>query len=752
MKRTTTVLAIILACASVAWGAEPGPLTTIHAIRALSRADAAKGLPVAIEGTVTYYARPDAYGTSDIDLFIQNGNEAIYVETQPNQDLSIGDWVLVRGKTRNSFRTDVVSESVVRLRPGEPPKPLPATYEELIRAERDCMRVTVRATVRSADRVSFGDVPSVDLKLQMDGGTIDATAVGKTAMHLKELLDAEVEVTGVAGGIFDSKNQLTGVVLEIPSLADIKVLKKALTNPEALPVTPMDEVLSARLVEDRTRRVRVQGTITYYQPGAAVVLQNGAKSLWVMTQYEGPLRVGDWADATGFPDVNGASLTLTLAAIQDSQHLSPIAPQPVSGEELASGAEAFNLVSIEGEVLTTAREGAQDEYVLRANGKVFSAIYRHPQIAGADLPHMRMADARSRVRVTGICMLQYGSDPFHGPVAMDVLLRSFDDIVEVANPPLATVRNLGIAASLLLILALLAGARGWNLERRMRQNTAAMAYVEQRRSRILEDINASRPLAEIVEQITELVSFNLKGSPCWCRIVGGAQLGNCPPKLDGFRVIHVEIPSRSGPPLGVLCAALDPLAPPRANETEALHRSAALAALAIETQHIYSDLRHRSEFDLLTDTHNRFSLERNMDLLMEEARQKAGIFGLIYIDLDEFKQINDLYGHQVGDSYLQEVTVRMKRQLRSHDMLARLGGDEFAALVPKVRSRAEVEEIAHRMSRSCDAPFVIGRYTIQGSASVGIALYPEDGVNKDSLLETADSNMYVAKNAARQLD
>ena len=224
------------------------------------------------------------------------------------------------------------------------------------------------------------------------------------------------------------------------------------------------------------------------------------------------------------------------------------------------------------------------------------------------------------------------------------------------------------------------------------------------------------------------------------------------PKLDGFRVVQADLPSRSGPPLGVICAALDPLTAPRTIEEEVLGRAAALSALAIETHRIYSDLRRRSEFDLLTDTHNRFSLDKQLDILMEEARQKAGIFGLIYVDLNQFKQINDLYGHQVGDRYLQEVSVRMKRQLRSHDMLARQGGDEFAALVSRVRSRAKVEEIANRITRSFDEPFVIGTYTIHGSASVGVALYPEDGVNKDSLLNTADANMYAAKNAARQFD
>jgi len=137
--------------------------------------------------------------------------------------------------------------------------------------------------------------------------------------------------------------------------------------------------------------------------------------------------------------------------------------------------------------------------------------------------------------------------------------------------------------------------------------------------------------------------------------------------------------------------------------------------------------------------------------LIEGAREAAGIFGLIYIDLDEFKQVNDLYGHKVGDMYLQEISLRMKRQLRPGDLLARLGGDEFAALIPVVRSRAEVEEIAFRLERSFDEPFAMEGYVLRGSASVGVALYPEDAATGDSLLSAADAAMYAVKNKKRQL-
>ncbi len=87
----------------------------------------------------------------------------------------------------------------------------------------------------------------------------------------------------------------------------------------------------------------------------------------------------------------------------------------------------------------------------------------------------------------------------------------------------------------------------------------------------------------------------------------------------------------------------------------------------------------------------------------------------------------------------------MKRQLRSHDMLARLGGDEFAALVPVVRSRGDAEEIALRLERCFDEPFAVEGYVLHGSASVGLAIYPEDGATRDSLLSASDAAMYVAK-------
>jgi diguanylate cyclase (GGDEF)-like protein len=749
MKRLIPTFAILFGCAAIAWAAPPGTLTSLRAIHALTNAEASKQLPVAFEATVTYYR---GYENT---LFVQDGDKAIYVFFPADLKLVPGDRVLIRGKTQKSFNPIVVADSIALLRHGAVPESEPASFDQMIRAETDCKQVTVRAVVHAADLlVSAVAVEHyIHLELLMDGGYLNANVDSDDAGAPESLLDAEVELTGVVSGEFDSKMHETGILMHVQSLSDVKIIRRANSDPWSLPVTPMDRVITVHHLRDSTPRVRVHGTITYYQPGSAVVLQDGGKSIWITTETHKPLRIGDAADATGFPDVHDGFINLTHGEIRDSMTPAPITPVPSTWDTLTPRGYDFpghhyDLVSIEGRVVTKVQEASQDEFVLAADGKQFSAIYRHPDGLA---PVTREIPLGSRVRVTGICVLE-NSNPFVAQVPFDILLRSFDDIEVIASPSLLNIRNLIILAGLLLVLVFSVIARGWALEHMVRRQTAALAALEHHRSRILEDINGSRPLAEILEQITELVSFQLKGAHCWCEVTDGARLGNCPPQLATLRFVHETIPARSGPPLGVISAAFDSLVKPSAKESGALSRAAGLAALAIETRRLYSDLLHRSEFDQLTDIHNRFSMDKQLDAQIDKARLEATIFGLIYIDLDNFKQVNDSYGHQAGDQYLQEVALRLRRQLRPHDKLARLGGDEFAALVPVVRSRAEVEEIAQRLERSFDEPFALEELVLTGSASVGIALYPEDGANRDDLLNAADAAMYITKNAKRQIE
>ena len=417
-------------------------------------------------------------------------------------------------------------------------------------------------------------------------------------------------------------------------------------------------------------------------------------------------------------------------------------------------------IYFEGKVVSQVRERAQDVYVISAGGHVFSAALRHPFVYGpgeGQPPPMLVVPVGSTVRITGVAILNT-ANPFNGTMSFGILLRNASDIAVLARPAPLNVGNLLLLVGVLVLVVIVFATRGWALERKVRRHATELARrieieanLERRRSRILEDINGSRPLAEIVERITELVSFKLGGFPCWCQISDGATLGNCPREFDEPRVVRRDIPSRSGGVLGSLYAWLALPAACTAEQTGALNMGAELIELAVETRRLYSDLRRRSEFDLLTDVHNRFSLESRLDALIVEAREIAGVFGIIYIDLDNFKQVNDLFGHRAGDMYLQEVSLRMKRQLRSGDLLARLGGDEFAAVAHAVRSRSDVEEVALRLERCFEEPFPLEGIQLRGSASLGIALYPEDGKTRDSLLSAADAAMYVAKHTKRSL-
>jgi diguanylate cyclase (GGDEF)-like protein len=754
VRRAYFVLVVaIAACACDRPVEARAALTTLQAVAALSNTQARGHPAAAFQAIVTYYRNFDQ------DLFVQMGNSAIYVHAVTPLNLVPGDRILVRGTMQESFRPFVVSHDITFLDHEVQPKPVKASYEEMIRGETDCKRVTVRARILAANIVANSPVANMALRgpftyLQMlvDGGQVDANIDTNDPDALAKLLDAEVEITGVVSGHFDNKMQQTGVLFHVQSLDGIEIIKRASVDPWSLAVTPMDRLIAGYRVRDLSQRTRVHGTITYYQPESAVVLQDGAKSVWIATRSHSPLRIGDVADVIGFPDVQDGFLVLTRSEIRYNGFHEPVVAPLLTWRDLAAGgntahSRAFDLVSIDGEVAAEVQQATQDEYVIKAGGHLFSAVMRHsgPVNSSQVLPMLQIPQG-TRVRVTGICMLD-NANPFDGDVPFTILMRSYTDIAVVAGPPWVNVKNLLILAGALLLVAFLAGARSWVLERRVRRSSTAAAYLEQRRARILEEINNGRPLNEILSQITQLVSFRLRGAPCWCQIDSGAPIGQYPAKLTSLRTLQENIPARSGSPHGAVFAALDSRTRPKAIEQEALAFATGLASLAIETSQLYADLVRRSEFDLLTDIQNRFSLEKTLDALILKSRLDASIFGFIYIDLDGFKQVNDRHGHQAGDLYLQEVSRRMKRQLRPGDTLARLGGDEFAVVVSAVRYRPEVEEIAQRLERCFDQPFALDCCEIHGSASVGIALFPEDADSKDGLMRAADAAMYVKKYA-----
>ncbi len=161
------------------------------------------------------------------------------------------------------------------------------------------------------------------------------------------------------------------------------------------------------------------------------------------------------------------------------------------------------------------------------------------------------------------------------------------------------------------------------------------------------------------------------------------------------------------------------------------------------------ELEQLAYFDPLTALPNRALFKDRLLREIEVSRRNRHRFALLFIDLDRFKIVNDTLGHHVGDQLLQLVADRIRRCVRESDTVARLGGDEFTLILSNVRTRASVSMVAANIINSLQAAFEIEGHAVHIGASVGVAIYPDDGADCAALLERADAAMYRAKGEGR---
>jgi diguanylate cyclase (GGDEF)-like protein/PAS domain S-box-containing protein len=160
-------------------------------------------------------------------------------------------------------------------------------------------------------------------------------------------------------------------------------------------------------------------------------------------------------------------------------------------------------------------------------------------------------------------------------------------------------------------------------------------------------------------------------------------------------------------------------------------------------------LEHLAYHDALTGLPNRVLLGDRIKQALATARRHSGLVAICFLDLDDFKPINDTYGHQNGDRLLIEVANRLKDSVRETDTVARIGGDEFALLLGELESAQEAQEILSRLLLRVALPYQFDHVTAAISASIGYTLVPGDDGDPDSLLRHADQAMYVAKQEGR---
>ena len=155
-------------------------------------------------------------------------------------------------------------------------------------------------------------------------------------------------------------------------------------------------------------------------------------------------------------------------------------------------------------------------------------------------------------------------------------------------------------------------------------------------------------------------------------------------------------------------------------------------------------LHHMAMNDSLTGLPNRVSFQGELARQLESARLTGAQIGIVAIDLDRFKEINDIHGHKAGDDVLLELATRMRGEMRRHEMVARFGGDEFVALT-RFTDRAQLIGFVHRIEAAFQASLSIGSFDARVGASIGVASYPQDATDAETLTNNADLAMYRAK-------
>lgn len=770
MRRQTPIL-ILLACLGYACLnpqlarcaiEERGTLRSIEQLASLTNAQAALALPVEVEATVTFL-QPE-----DESLFIQQGDFGTYVNFSKDLGLLPGDRIVVRGVTDASFRPQVTASSVQFLAHGKLPTPIPARFEELIQSRLDSRYITISGHVLAAALDQEAPEPGMRIQIKVVDGIVEARIAHPDSLRAGDLLDADVRITGVAGGKFDSRMQMAGVWIDMNTAADLVIEHRAVVNPWNLPSVSMDQVIYSYRTSNESQRVRITGTLTYYEPGSLAVIEQGGQAMLVETDTTLPIHPGDGIEATGFPEIQDENVRLAHGQLRQLAQASHVQAGTIGWESASAGKFSYSLVAMEGEVVEIVQDSRVDLVILRTEGHLFSATLRHNSLGAGFADGFSSASLKnkisvgSRVRVTGVCFVDAGNH-WRDRMWFDLRMRSLNDIAVLQRPSWWTVQRLAYVVTVLIAVILVVVAWVWLLRKRVRQQTEVLARKsveeairerklarqEQQRSHVLELINSTEPLQEVLREIRSMVSSRLDGASCWFELNGDAGVTPDLERPAGPAVVFQELYAPDGTSLGLLLATPLLHASPDVDIYAALSAGAKLAELAIDTRRLYSDLQHRSEHDLLTDIPNRFLMEKELDRLMLKASREGAIFGLIYVDLDHFKEVNDRYGHRTGDLYLQEVTRRMKLQLRNLDVLARIGGDEFIALVPILRSQADAEEIATRLEHCFDEPFEIEGLKIYGSASIGLAVYPQDGTTKEALQRSADAAMYAHKEGKR---
>jgi diguanylate cyclase (GGDEF)-like protein len=423
---------------------EVPPLLRVAQVRSLSAEQAARSLPVRLEGVVT--AMP-GYRNS---FFVQDGTAGISVDRTDKAEVRVGDRVRLIGTSAPGLFAPIVMASFVEVIGKSRPPPAPRmTLGDLFGGMQDSQWIELRGVVHSARMSDLFGRPALLLVLALDGGSVNLLIQDFSAIDRDRIVDSVVRVRGVCASSGNEKRQFVGSVLLVPHRDDLSVERVAPEDPFAQAAKPLQDVLR---FGEWQHRVKVAGVVTYQLPGEAIYLQENNDGIRVQSQSREIVAPGMRVEAVGFPAMAEYAPELRDGLFRITGQGTPVVPVRVNAGDVITMRDGANraahdqqLVSIEGELIEDHIQADRHEWILQRGNTLFQAQLMLSAATGK----MRAIANGSHLLLTGICTIQVGSTL--NPISFTILLRSPQDIVVLQRGPWWTPNRA------LLLVAALAG-------------------------------------------------------------------------------------------------------------------------------------------------------------------------------------------------------------------------------------------------------------------------------------------------------
>ena len=378
------------------------------------------------------------------------------------------------------------------------PKAKPVTYEELATGIDDSQYVESTGIVRSVRKPEGSQY--YEIEIVTGGGRLSIFAKELPVASADELLDSTVRVRGVCSTQFNHQRQLFAIRLMVPLPGDLQVDTSALKNPFSAPARPISSLLQFTPQETYGHRVKVAGTVIYFEPGSAIFLEAGGYGVQAQTKETVPLRVGDQVEVLGFVSEGDYTPQLQDAIYNKISSGEPLAPVRLTPDEALKGEHDCQLIQVSARLIDRAQHGPEQYLILQQSDFIFQASLK--QMKGVD----SFAELENeRVAVTGICRIDPGAwvaGENWRAKSFSVLLRTPGDVVLLELPPWWTLRKLLWAAGALGLAVVI--AFGWvailrrqvadrtlELETQIqkRQLAERRREIEQERARVAHDLH-----------------------------------------------------------------------------------------------------------------------------------------------------------------------------------------------------------------------------------------------------------------------